>query len=263
MKKLMIAAAAAAMVGGAFANTCITKKDACGETEEYAGTAHKVAISLKTTVIKSKTAYNKSECSESCTFWREQKSLKINGLIWAQLDGCDGCTADFDGQNAAFWTNELALDTTFGIGVGKYGKGTDSKKIEAYGFLAGEEFGELVWAGFGSLTGKDAKEGQCGEVTDCSMWVKSISGNIAGKLVRPDFEEICGESCDEIEYAGCCEDMKLAYRAAYGTIKISYDSSTAKKVATAEDAENIASFVKLPKNVVASDIGINAVEIEE
>ena len=67
MKKLMIAAAVAAMIGGVQAVTCVTGKvcvkDECtGEKicEEVggAGTAHKVAISLKTTAIKGKTTNN-------------------------------------------------------------------------------------------------------------------------------------------------------------------------------------------------------------
>lgn len=265
MKKLMIAAAAAAMIGSAQAIVCVTEKvcekDPCtGEKtcEEVtgAGIAHKVTISLKTTDVKGKV--KKSACDEECTYWREQKTKKINGLLWEQLDDCSGCVAV--GANSAFWTNDEALDLEFAIGVGLIGKGVDSKKIEAYGSLAGDDFGALAWAGFGSMAAT-TKKNQC-EDDDCTMYVKSISGGIAGQLVPADWDDVC-QDCDVIAYEGCCEDLQLVNTAAYGTIKISYDKSTAKKVALAEDDQDIASFYKLPKAVDAEDIVVNEVVIEE
>lgn len=266
MKKLMIAAVAAAMIGGAQAVTCVSgevcEKDPCtGEKtcEEVggAGTAHKVAISLKTTANKSKTR-RASKCDDpECTYWREQTTKKINGLLWEQLDDCNGCVPF--GVNSAFWTNDEALDVEFAIGVGLIGKKVDSKSIEAYGTLVGEDFGELAWAGFGSMA-SSVKKNQC-EDDDCVMYVKSISGGIAGKLIPADWEDEC-QDCELIVYEGCCDDMQLEYTAAYGSIKISYDKSTAKKVAVAEDADDPASFYKLPAAVVA-DVVANEVVIEE
>ena len=258
MKKLMIAAAAAAMIGGAQAVTCVTGKDPCGDEIEGAGTAHKVAISLKTTAIKGKTA-RASQCDDpECPYWREQKTVKINGLLWEQLDDCTGCVPF--GINSTFWTNDGAIDVEFAMGVGLIGKGTNSKKIEAYGTLAGDEFGALAWAGFGSMAAS-TKKNQC-EDDDCTMYVKSISGGIAGQLIPAGWADIC-QDCDAIIYDGCCDDMQLGNTAAYGTIKISYDKSTAKKVALADDDQNVASFYKLPKAVNASDIVVNEVAIEE
>ena len=258
MNKLMIAAAAAAMIVSAQAVTCVTGKDPCGDEIEGAGTAHKVAISLKTTAIKGKTA-RASKCDDpECTYWREQKTVKINGLLWEQLDDCTGCVPF--GINSAFWTNDGAIDVEFAMGVGLIGKGTDSKKIEAYGTLAGDEFGELAWAGFGKMAAS-TKKNQC-EDDDCTMYVKSISGGIAGQLLPADWEDLC-QDCDPIIYDGCCDDMQLGNTAAYGTIKISYDKSTAKKVALAYDDQDVASFYKLPKGVNASDIVVNEVAIEE
>ena len=269
MKKLMIAAAAAAMIGSAQAIVCVSEKacekDPCtGETvcEEdpvvSAGIAHKVTISLKTTDVKGKKA-KAAACEEAeCTYWREQKTKKINGLLWQQLDDCNGCVAV--GANSAFWTNDEALDLEFAIGVGLIGKGTNSKKIEAYGTLAGDDFGALAWAGFGSMAAT-SKKNEC-EEDDCTMYVKSISGGIAGQLAAPEWLDDCVD-CDVIVYEGCCDDLQLANTAAYGTIKISYDKATAKKVAKAEDADDIASFYKLPKAVDAEEIVVNEVVIEE
>lgn len=266
MKKLMIAAAAAAMIGSAQAVTCVTgkvcEKDPCtGEKTCIevggAGTAHKVAISLKTTENKGKVTKIKSLCEESCVYWRQQATKKINGLLWEQLEDCDGCVPY--GMNSTFWTSDEALDVEFAIGVGLIGKGVDSKKIEAYGSLSGDDFGALSWAGFGSMAAS-TKKILC-EEDDCVMYVKSISGGIAGTLIPSDWDDVCVD-CDPIEYLGCCDDMQLALTAAYGTIKITYDKSTAKKVAVAEDPEDVASFYKVPATV-AEDLVINEVEIEE
>ena len=268
MKKLMIAAAAAAMIGSAQAIVCVSEKvcekDPCtGEKtcEEVtgAGIAHKVTISLKTTDIKGQV--KKTPCDEECTYWRIQKTKKINGLLWEQLDDCSGCVAV--GANSAFWTDKGALDLEFAIGVGLIGKGTNSKKIEAYGALTGDEFGALTWAGFGSMaaTTKKNREDPCGE-DDCTMYVNSISGGIAGQLDPADWTDDC-QDCEVIAYEGCCDDLQLVKTAAYGTIKISYDKATAKKVALAEDDQDIASFYKLPKAVNAEDIVIGEIVPEE
>ena len=192
MKKLMIAAAVAAMIGGVQAVTCVTGKvcvkDPCTGEKECeivggAGTAHKVAISLKTTANKGKTTKNRALCEESCVYWRQQTTKKINGLIWEQLDDCTGCVPF--GANSTFWTADGALDVEFAIGVGMIGQGTKSKKIEAYGSLAGDDFGALSWAGFGNMAGtyKAGKENLCGEDEDpsCVMYVTLASSGTAAR----------------------------------------------------------------------------------
>ena len=265
MKKLMFLAVVAS-AAAAFANTCVTTtvktKDPCtGEVTKDkvtgVGTAHKVAITLKTTAPKYKKA--KNDCS-ACTYYVDQTTVKINGLIWKQLQapGCDECTPYCQGlmdQNALFWTKDALLDVDFAVKHGVIGK-KGSKKIEAFG-----AFGDLKWAGFGTLAIKEGKSNPCGDPGECSAYVKSISGGIAGQLVAPEYDNECVD-CDPIEYAGCCEELVLANTAAYGTIKISYDAATAKKVAIAEDVDDVASFVKLPA-AVAADITVNEVAIEE
>ena len=261
MKKLMIAAAVAAMIGGAQAVVCV--KDQCGDPA--AGTAYKVAISLKTTTVKSKTA-RASRCDEpECYYWRQQATKKINGLIWQALDDCLGCYY-FEGANAAFWTNEGALDVEFAIGVGLIGNAFNSKKIEAYGALTGDEFGYLSWAGFGTMAGA-VKKNLCDD-DDCLMYPKSISGGIAGQVLPAEWIGICDDTCEPIAYLGCCDDMQLENTAAYGTIKITYDAATAKKVALAAanglEVDNPATFYKIPAAAAAGiDEVVKEVVIEE
>lgn len=268
MKKLMfLAVVAAATV--ASANVCVTtkghwEKTECGkewvEGTEGAGTAHKVAITLKTTGIASSSKTKKVQCEEdevTCTYWRAQATKKIDGMIWEQLDDCGDCV--LIGTKSALWTKTAPVDAEMTLAIGKIGKGVNSKSIEAVGTIVGEEFGALTFAGFGTLTSKTTKI-QC-EEDACAAWVKSISGGIAGALVAPEYANNCQE-CDPIEYAGCCEDIQLAeVTAAYGTFKITYDAATAKKVAVAEDDEAVIA-AKMPK-AIADDIVVNEVAIEE
>ena len=96
MKKLMIAAAAAAMVGGAFADLCDdTINSDCG--------AWKVNFTLKTlvpkrTVCKSGGCADCSDSSKECVFYYEQGTRKIQGYIW----GCDSNC--FDDGSDYFYT---------------------------------------------------------------------------------------------------------------------------------------------------------------
>jgi len=270
MKKLMIAAAVAAMIGGAQAITSASTKGHwvktdCGKEwvcgDDGCGTAHKVAITLKTTAAKN----TKANCGD-CFQYRVQSTKKINGLIWEKLAECE-CTVPF-GANAAFWTKDEAVPAEFTVALSKIGKATNSKSIEAVGQISDGDQLNLTWAGFGTLAGtfKAGKENPCGEDVDayCVEYVKSITGGIAGTLPAPGVK--CADLCDPFVYDGCCDyeysDME-DYTAAYGTIKITYDTATAKKVAVADDDTDIASFFKLPSSLDADEIEISEVVIEE
>ena len=260
------------MIGGVQAVTHVETKGHWEVTEcgrewvcgaEGCGTAHKVAISLKTTAIKGKKQRSACTSCDECTSWRQQATKKINGLIWEQLADCEGCVPF--GAYSTFWTDSKPLDVEFAVGVGLIGQGTKSTKIEAYGTLAGADFGTLSWAGFGSLAGKNAVANPCSSCNDsCVMYVKSITGGIAGALVPDTWTSNC-YSCDPIAYDGCCV-LELENTAAYGTIKISYDVALAKKVAVAANADDPTSFYKFPAAVLNSDeaeIVVNEVTIEE
>lgn len=271
MKKLMfLAVVAAASV--ASAAVCVTTKDECGDETSGAGSAYKVQISLKTTGVKSKSL--KVQCEDAtCTYWRQQTTKKINGLLWKQSDDCAGCDWLNDEYYSAFWTKDAAVPAEFAIGVGMIGAGSAVKSdgevvgyapkgVEAYGAMTGDDFGELAFGAFGSLYGA-TKKNMC-EDDDCVMFVKNLTGGIAGKLVAPEFVGKCDDTCDPIMYAGCCDDIQLEYTAAYGTIKIAFDNSISKKVAVAEDDTAVATFVKLP-TAVASDIEdyVSSVTLED
>ena len=98
MKKVMIAADLAAMVGGAFADLCDdTINSDCG--------AWKVNFTLKTlvpkrTVCKSGGCADCSDSSKECVFYYEQGTRKIQGYIW----GCDSnCFEDGSDYFYTLW----------------------------------------------------------------------------------------------------------------------------------------------------------------
>lgn len=248
MKKLMITAATAAMVGGVFAAECLTPE--CAE-EQSGATAYTLSLSLKTTTPKTKISGDK--CCEDCTYWNVQKTMKYSGIIWGAAE-CSGCTMMGEDLSMLIWntTTKAQVDADLALYLGRYEKKLN--KAEAYGTIAGDDFGSVAVAGFGSVYLKTIKE-ECAEA-ECYSYVKSLSGNAAGYLVRavPD-------DCEEIAY-DCCDDEKIAdTTAASGTWKVSYTASVAKKLAKQGDDADITQAYKVPSYVDADES--NEVIIEE
>lgn len=221
----MIAASVAAVAMVASAKTFVSVDGgACGEDGEICYSAYKVTLSLKTTAPKSTVKKDScDECETSCTWYRKQSSLKINGLIWGEAD-CDECDTELP-ENIALWTKDAPVAADLTLWIGQIDK--TGKKAEAYGTLAGDDFGALSLAGFGAMSLKTTKATDCVDAT-CTGYVKSLSGNAAGYLVPAEVED-----CDYVSI-GCCEDATaLENTAAYGTWKVSYNAATAKKMAKA------------------------------
>lgn len=248
MKKLMIAAAAAAMVGGAQAAECYDG-GSCGV--EAGKTAYTVSLSLKTTAPKtSKKKDHCDVCTTVCTWYNTQKTVKFAGIIWGDAE-CEGCQLIPDGSDMLLWdttTKEQIEDPELTLVVGRYDK--KGNKVEAYGNLVGD-FGDINLAGFGSMYMKLKKATDC-DAADCYSYVKNISGNAAGYLARPEVDD-----CDYIEY-DCCAADPIEHAAASGTWKITYNASVAKKLAKGND---IASAYKVPAYV--DDEATSTVTIEE
>lgn len=241
----MIAAATAAMVGGAFAAACST----CGTD----ATAYTVSASLKTTTPKA--SVKSSKCNpDTCTYYKVQKTVKYAGIIWGEAD-CEACTLAI-GDQMLLWntTGKTQVDADLALFIGRYEK--KGNKVESYGTLAGDDFGNITLAGFGSMSLKQGTE--CAEC-DCVGYVKNISGNAAGFL-KFDFESTCGvEECEFIGYDCDCGDP-LEESAASGTWKIAYNSDTAKKLAKMAEQDITAAY-KIPSYVDADET--NEVIIEE
>lgn len=233
----MIAAAAAAMIGGAFA--------ACQE-DTACVYAYKLTLSGKTTVaftVKGKA----STCTEDVCY-RKASSFKIDGYIFGQSDDLtneeeciEGCScvdlATID--DSIFWNTkskkEVQADFSF-TQLNLIGK--DGKQLEAVGTFNG-----LTLAGFGTY---DVKK----------LAIKSISGNFAGTLDAPVCEtctydeENCEETCedtDTIVFKLCTlEESSADTTAAFGKWTLKPNSAAVKKLTKEFDG-----LVLAPKGFIA------------
>ena len=272
MKKLMFAAATAAMIGGVSAAEYYDGGD-CGE--EGCKKAYTVTVTLKTTMPDAKTKkVAKNDCDDpcaadeyTCTLYYKQGTLKLAGLAWGE-GLCDDCDLEL-GDEFAMWSTstKAAIDTAaLNLQIGSYDK--SGKKAEAYGTLISDDGINVMLAGFGTLKteGGEKRENKCDEPEEfCSSYVKSLSGNAAGFIARDFFDYdpdgIYGD-CEAPE--GCCGDLLLENAAASGTWKVSYNSSASKKLAKGLD---ITEAYKFPKYIDLDDaygeVGTEAVLIEE
>ena len=249
MKKVMIAAAIAAVAAGAFAD------EPCGLGETaLCAEVYDVAMTIKTTACKLLyTAAKEDKCGlkseEICDCYRVPTTIKVNGVIWSCLCTCEG---EVEGSTLSLPTEER-WDLDYGEGfkdsqlfwIAKkktiledvmtfshlYRIGKKNEKVEASG-----TFGSLTFAGFGTF-----ENGR----------VKAIAGGLAGlwtatpdctlTFSRPQGSEQAEEFGYCLAYSICpvlapvqVEDVTVT--AAYGTFKVKYNAKKSKKLAASRSA---------------------------
>lgn len=247
MKKLMIAAAAAAMIGGAFA--------ACQE-DAACVYAYKLTLSGKTTVaftVKGKA----STCTEDVCY-RKASSFKIDGYLYGQsedltnpdecIEGC-GCV-NLSAPETIFWNTKSKKEVVADFSWTQLNLiGKDAKQLEAVA-----KFNNLTLAGFGTY---DVKK----------LTIKSISGNFAGQLDAPVCEtckydaENCEETCEEtgaIIWDLCTLEQDTDYvetTAAFGKWTLKPNTAAVKKLTKAwdKDAAAFDDTVLAPKGFIAAE----------
>ena len=260
MKKLMIAAAAAAMVSGAFA---------IGDAQVYDYTA-----TLKTTACRAGKLSQKlidyfgearrlpSEAPIN-TFGRgdeigirKQVSVKIAGVIW----GCDCPTIAlprFPRRTPGnymggyyFWNQQAEtmfnpFRTLFFWNV--LNRIDTMSKVEGSYTLACRQAGQrlvVFGGGFGSVS-----------KTGCDTYVKSMNGNLAGFRIAADDEFGCvfcgGNNCVVTTLCDLCWDISspdfvytTGFSAVSGTWKIKYNKSMTKRLASTPWISRVYSFKK-------------------
>lgn len=261
MKKFMIAAAVAAMVGGVFADCDIPEEKTSNCAEVY-----DVVLNLKTTECKCKVLTTKtsgSECGitthgkvEECVAWRQVVTKKVQGVIFSCFCDCtddvagsvldgnvfapviwNGLTGDDMEGNQLFWIakDKLLLDPSDLLTIKWLARiGKSKNQVEAAG-----TFGDGIYvAGYGAYDTKNSR-------------VKSISGNAAGVWGAPiDCSDEEGmELCPA--YDLCDADVALAdYTKTFaaGTWSVKYNASKSK--ALAKNANNLWGKV-VPKKVAS------------
>ena len=215
MKKLMIAAAVAAMGFGAFAE--------CGEPDEEVvadcATVYKFAASVKTTVAKSSKV--KVECSDPETLcYRATGSQKYEGVVF----NCEcECTDKLDDFTWVIWckkTAAAAIADVETLQLNRIDKST--KKVEAAFTLTADYLCEVTAAGFGTFDTKNDR-------------ITKISGNFAGVAQAPFCSAKCANPTAAYGFGMCdaIEDEFDGQTIAYGTWSLTYNKSLSKKYAVA------------------------------
>lgn len=234
MKKLMIAAATAAMIGGAYAADC-TPPDV-EQPELECASVYAVKMTVKTTkgVMGSVTApgVDGSLClpgepgEVSQCIYRASDSTKFEGWIYDCACECgtisSGSVVMWDSKRKA-QLNAAAFEETI---LNVMGKKADNAEY-AWGFTGTAAYDEGIEQGY-TLTGAglgkfDTKAGR----------FKSFSGNFAGTAAASYYlnskKNICEPStvwtCDTLG-ADCGEALDTV---AYGTWTISYNASASKR----------------------------------
>lgn len=224
MKKLMIAAATAAMIGGVFA-ACEDPIDPPAAPIDCA-----IAYSFKATLNTTAAKYGKVTYKEDLgcgdyekvteyTCYREKGKKTLTGYYYACECACD--LADSDVFGLALWDAKTkCLDENAAIEfeiLQTFGKKFD--KVEAF-FALETTDGEFMAAGMGSV---DTKKGI----------VKSISGNIVGMMAAPECDDDCQDFDNDLRFGAICEDADIldaGSTVAYGTWSLKYNSSISKKL---------------------------------
>ena len=269
MKKLMIAAAAAAMIGGAYADDC--KVVAVPQVYD-------MTITVKATTCKSATKSYSTVCGEKLQY-RAQATQKFYGKFW----GCDcdviACpkavnygkpklnnkvdtsTCDdsgiadssvnnsfmFWGAADAFHKAEMTWSLLQLVGK-KYTNIEGVFTLSLYACEGGEAEQDpaftLTGAGYGTATVYGC--------ADAKNVIKSMSGNVVGMWDVTAGSEIsgckyCGELSDCAPEQFCaCVDARDDKTAAFGTFTIKYNASQTKALKSGKwitDANKFKSFV--------------------
>jgi hypothetical protein len=256
MKKLMIAAAAAAMIGGAYADLCdevidsascalynvkftfktLGGKDAKCTAAQLAGAAcgnllangeEGIAyLDNSTRKFEGILWQCKTDCFEGVAP-NEQKGGAINYVLWEKkYERAVSPKATYDTAQDADprWYSDDEADN-FDI-LGRYGK--KAQKVAAFWTPTMGSTDELIYAaGFGSFDSKNLR-------------IKSVSGNAVGKLkpINLVTENLCDDDqlltvlaymCSDFKSWCCCECVAAAVAPASGTWSLKYNSSLSKK----------------------------------
>lgn len=241
MKKLMIAAAAAATVGGAFA----------------APQVYDMTITVKATECKSANKAYKNVCADDVVLYRAQATQKFYGKFW----GCDcdviACPdvanygKDVNDENGyIFWGAKGAFhnaEMTWSILqlVGKQGTNIEGAfGLDLYtcenGEVASDPSFVLNGAGYGTALVKGC--------ANADNYIKSMSGNVVGTYNVSALSVLsgckyCGETaeCYAWDFCGCtAADSDVS--AAFGTFTLKYNASQAKAVANGKSIQQANKF---------------------
>ena len=233
MKKIMIAAALAAIAGGAFAASPCSKAVDCGF-------GYRLRVIVRTTVGDNVYATDASSCDKPCGCYRKPAVRRILGFVYGQtsagsvtngpcgkVTGVCGCNG-WETANVALWDydTKAALNTVGAellqlnrIGYENRTRAEMCFQLSTTCGQAGSTWAPLVFSGFGT----------CGK-RDGVITLKTVSGFCAGLLPA-----VCGAAsqCDKPTCGNTvwamCSDTAIACgtTAAYGKWNLTWNQDIA------------------------------------
>ena len=265
-----------AALSAVVATVCEAKSEAADNSP--AAQVYDLTITVKTTTAqRGKLKKNHPfDASTDAVIYRKQGTQKWAGLIW----GCDcGSLAgkwqvvDDDAGSVAgcvIWRNSKPYDVLFIDDVNWRllnaidKNGDKCEGSWTIGDMSDDSDAFLAFAGFGTLqTVYTASPCEDPEV-NCTSYLKSMSGNVAGWMPAPSYTTagkegsctFCGEydpgeeaSVDIAtawDFCPCEEYADVGFTAVSGTWSIKYNASASKKL---KKSATIVDAVKLPSNV--------------
>ena len=268
MKKLMIAAAAVAMIGSAFADA---------QVYEY-------KLSLKSTTCKEAKVANGyltkiglMEPGDELVY-RTPASLTLVGLTWGCE--CNEAIAGTWGQTKnnpnnwygiTFWNPKANGKLGSFLGgvyngtefqwdmLNRIGKKADEVELSFDLIPSADALDgnfELKLAGLGKIKDQFAYDSEDEEWTDCNSYIKSVKGSVAG-YVNPEAGIVVCNYCEEYDvfcnvyqFCICGDDNTDETRTvAYGTFTMKYNASASKKL---KNSARIAGAYNFPKAIKAA-----------
>lgn len=267
MKKLMFAALVSA--------AC------CGFAEDRAAQVYDLSISVKTTTAKSGSLKANPFVDPGVIVYRTQTSQKWTGVIW----GCD-CNAlagvwqtvagnDNSVAGCAIWRTKPAgiifmddLNWRLLNAIDK--KGDKCEGSFTIGEIDADSEAFLCCSGFGTLSIVYTKAPCEDPELNCTSYLKSMSGNVAGWMPapvlttagRPGTCVFCGEGeagedptsevAEAWDFCPCEDYADVDFTAVSGTWKLKYNAKLSKKLMT---TGNITDVYKFPADVKAAVLG--------
>lgn len=242
MKKLMIAAAVAAMATGSFADLCSETKTIKGkETKLEAIEEHCAGFDFKmtlTTLVPKKVKAN--DCNTSCYYFEKGKRT-FNGILWDCVASCEDLKV---ASNFVAWEKARKVAVTAPLAYYAAYLAADKKsvvpgatvsadvfdfdflnrfskkanQVQGYVDALAFNFGDLALAGFGKW---DAKKEIVSSISGYAVGAIN-SGSTCGDCADPNAEYYVLPLCEEFDGSWCDEDP-VGDVAAYGSWSIKYN----------------------------------------
>gem|GEM_PF-3195072 len=261
MKKLMIAAAAAAMIGGVYADSTCAEPGTPGPCDstscapqawvyqwQFKGKTATGALIKGTTTT---TSVSGGTCSEgsSSTVTTCGEAIRVPGslAIVGYTYHCDVECYDFDASLLTPYKSQFYGTKPLKSEVEPYKVlGASFVKRVDVAHVIGKSASQYELAGqaefdFGTATGSDISQKYTltfagfGSYDKKYKRVKSVSGNFAGLQNPPRYAKtICGTRCPPADFWDCCcltyAGLPTEDSVAYGSWSVKYNSSATKKL---------------------------------